>query len=386
MTRAAPNSPPLRHVVTWSAAYDYCHDRYQAYYLAGLTAAAEAAGVPVTVHQLQRLPGVLRALRRVRSSYRLTRLMKTRLADGVDGIARLVGGNRTPPSGVFHPLVGQYVFEFEGGKTVRLAVDAQDSGELALPDAGSVFPLYAKTNYHADGVYPEFVIPECNGNPLILDKLPELTASRTQPAEYDVCCVVRVWGGQDEEEGVEHNLRLLEAVNKANVRKYLLAYLVTGDIDRQEARLRAQGIPTTRQPMPLQRLWQVSASSRINIIRLGMHNCVPWRYMDMLAMGTCVVFDQPPQTVWPVPLEEGKHYLHLGLLTPRGQARADDARYTAVPELLTQYVCHASLVDAIRSQTAAYFDQHAHPAAVGRRLLSKVLDAVRGSRSTLLAP
>lgn len=381
MIPVVPNPTPLRHVETWSAAYDYCHDRYQAYYLAGITAAAEAAGVPVTVHQLQRLPGVLRALRRVRSSHRLTRLMRAGVAAGVDGLARVVGGNRLPPSGVFHPLVGQYKFEFEGGKTVRLAVDAQDSGELALPDAGSVFPVYAKTNYHADVVYPEFVFPECNGNPLILDKLAELTSARTQPAEYDVCCVVRVWGGQDEEEGVEHNLRLLEAVNKANVRKYLLAYLVTGDIDRQEARLRGQGIPTTRQPMPLRRLWQVSAASRVNVIRLGMHNCIPWRFMDMLAMGTCVVFDQPPQTVWPVPLEQGKHYLHLGLTTRGGRVCADDAKYAAAPELITGYARDKPAVDAIRSQATAYFDQHAHPVAVGQRLLTKAMSVGRSPQA-----
>lgn len=370
MTTTHPN--PLRRIRTWAAAYDYCHDRYQAYYLAGITTAAEAAGVPVTVHQLQRLPGVLRALRRVRSAHRLSRLMSLGLGAGVDGLARVAGGNRIPPSAVFHPLVGQYQFEFESGKTVRLAVDAQDSGELALPADADKFHVYAKTNYRPDVVYPSNVVPVVNGNPLILPHRPYLRSLRRRPIEYDVCFVVRVWGGQDEQAGVEHNLKLLEAVNRVPGRKFLLAYLVAGDLPAIERRLAGQGIPTTRSPMPLRRLWEVSAASRVNVIRLGMHNCLPWRFADVLAMGACVALDQPPQTVWPHPLIPSVHYLNFDARTPPQGGVAGDADYEQIPGQLGQLLAGGAAVDQMATAAADYFDSHACPDAVGQSLLDHV--------------
>ena len=150
--------------------------------------------------------------------------------------------------------------------------------------------------------------------------------------------MVRVWGGKDEEEGVEHCVRLLEAAARARGRKFLLALLVAGDREKLGKRLRQSGVPSTTTPLPLNKLWQVSAESRLNVIRLGMHHCVPWRMCDLLALGTCPVLDQKPRTLWPVPLREGEHYWTLNVHLGPGQTVASDASYQAIPELLNDYL------------------------------------------------
>lgn len=375
MTPAATDLSDLAGVTTWTAAYDYCHDRYQSYYSTGLSLALREAGVPLTSRPLSRLPYALRALRRVRSSYRLPGLMKVGVGAALDRVAAAVGGHRLPPSGRFHSLAGQYEFDFRTGERLRLVVDAQDGGEVADPALLASCDVYAKSNYRPAIGYPDRVVPVCNGNPLVLPHLAELSRLRRSPPVRDLCFVVRVWGGRDEAAGVEHNLRLLEAVNRVDCRKYLLAYLVAGDLGGQEARLRKQGIPTTRTPIPLKTLWEISASSRINVIRLGMHNCVPWRFMDLLAMGACVALDQPPQTLWAPPLIDGEHALDLGAATDPGSPVAAGADYERIPARLERFLGGGDRLQRVRDGAARYFDAHAQPVAVGRYLLARVAKA-----------
>jgi hypothetical protein len=212
----------------------------------------------------------------------------------------------------------------------------------------------------------------CNGNPLILPHLPTLRSLRSHPSQYDICFVVRVWGGRDEAAGIEHNLRLLEAVNKSRCTKRLLAYLVAGDLAKQEDRLRKQGIPTTRTPLTLQELWKESASASVNVIRLGMHNCIPWRFMDLLAMGACIVLDQLPQTVWNPELLVGEHFLDLGAATTPDRPLAEDRVYLEIPDRIEQFIGDKGRVSQLRASASAYFDQHGCPMAIGHKLLGHV--------------
>jgi hypothetical protein len=258
---------------------------------------------------------------------------------------------------------------------VKLFLDAQARGEIPEDAHLENCDVYAKSNYRYDALYPSPVVPLCTGNPLILPHLSGLRDLRERPPEYDLCFVVRVWGGRNEDDGVEHNLRLLEAVNKARCRKRVLAYLVAGNVDRQESRLAAQGIETTREPVSLRRLWEISASARMNLIRLGMHNCIPWRFIDLLAMGACPVFDQSPQTQWAAPLHEGTHYLQLGAETSPDAPLAADEAYDQIPARIEEYVRQTALTEAVRTSAAEYFDRHACPVAVGRRLIRYATDA-----------
>lgn len=360
----------------WTAAYDEWHDRYQAYYLAGLRMALRERSIPLDIRPLHRFPRLLRGLRTLRCSHRLgASFFNQTVGPMIDRVAQRIAGCRLPTSGQFFPLIGQYEFTFKKRPLVRLAIDAADAGEMMPGPFADQCAVYAKANYRPTLEYPPQVVPLCNGNPFILPSLNTLTDLRSQQPRYDLCFVVRVWGGRDETEGVEHNLRLLEAVNRASCRKFLLAYLVAGDLDQQEKRLRAQGIPTTRRPMPLRQLWQTSAAARINVIRLGMHNCIPWRYMDLLAMGACVLFDQVPQTVWQPPLIPGEHFLHLGVETTPDQPLGTANAYEAIPGKVEEALRNTPLIRHVQARAADYFDCHACPEAVGRQLLTYVARA-----------
>jgi len=359
----------------WTAAYDYFHDSYQAYYKTGLREALAESGVPLVDEPLHRLPGLLHPVRRVRWARQLTPIMSRGLGRVIDSIATVIAGHRTARSGEFHSLAGQYEFKFDSGRMLRLVVDVQDAGEIASESLLKKCDVYAKSNYRVDYRYPSPVVPICNGNRVVLPYLSLLRSLRDRQPKYDVCFIVRVWGGRDEKAGVEHNLRLLEAVNKARCSKRLLALLVTGDIDEQEKRLRAQGIPTTRAPMGLRELWNASASALTNVIRLGMHNCIPWRFMDLIAMGACVVFEQAPQTIWTPPLVRGEHYLDLGATTTADLPLATDADYDLIPERIESFVHDRPRAFLLRARAAQYFDQFASPLAVGRQLLAHVTSA-----------
>jgi hypothetical protein len=173
---------------------------------------------------------------------------------------------------------------------------------------------------------------------------------------------VRVWGGRDGLGGIEHNLRLFEAVNRARCRSLLLAVLVLGDVAEYERRLRRAGIPATVKSVPAAELWRLTARSRLNILRLGVHDCIPWRMAGALAVGSCVVLDQPPRAQWYEPLRPGVNFFDLGVVTGHDGV-APDAAYAAVPEKLETWLTDPQAIDAIARSNAAYFDRYVEPDA-----------------------
>jgi hypothetical protein len=371
----------VKEVITYVWPYDYWHDRYQAYYRVGLREHLAAVGGKLTEESVGRHPSVLRMMRRLRDSHKVGRVLGVGTGRRVlDAVALMARGSGSSPSGLFHPLVGQYLFRLTDGSVLNVCVDAEDSGSVASPALLDWCSLYFKTNYWPSFNYDPKVAPLCNGNPLLLGRISKLRALRSVPSSYDVCFVVRLRGGSYDEEKLEHNIRFLEALARTPCSKYLLGYLVAGDIPAQERRLAAQGIPTTRVSMPLKQLWDVSSRSRLNILRLGMHACVPWRMMDMLAIGAAPLLDQLPFTLWPHPLEEEKHFFSLGAITPSSRAVAEDAFYRDVPEMVMSLLTTSERIDAMRGTTAGYFDEHVSPNAVGAHMCGAVMHlAARGS-------
>jgi hypothetical protein len=367
-------------VETCISPYDYWHDRYQAYYREGLRRYLCQQGERLDVRSIPRFPKVLALLRAVRNSSRVRGAFGPAAPSvhrSLDRFATMLGGKRSAPWGLFHPLVGQYQFHIDGVQT-RVCLDASDSGNICSPELLEQCDLYLKTNYWKGRQYDPRVVPFYNGNPLILSHLGRLRSMRSRPAEYDFCFVVRVWGGRDEVEGVEHNIRLLEAAARVPGRKFLHAYLVAGDTAALSERLFKQGIRCSTSPLPLKELWRIGAASRLNIIRLGMHACVPWRMIDLLALGACPVLDQPPLTVWPEPLREGAHFLHLSAVATPGACMADERAYSDIPARLKQFLADDRLIQEIRANAADYFDQHLTPEAVGRCFFDIVRERTPG--------
>jgi hypothetical protein len=349
--------------------YDYWYDRYQAFYQHSLRLRCAAAGATFDVVPMTRLPHLLKPLRDVRDRY-LTRAPGTWTTSLVDRLAlRLEGPVRTPSSS-YHNAIGQYVVRTADGTTCRVCIDTADYPELRSDELLSWSDLYFKANLWPSRPYPPNVLPIVNGDPLILDRIPTLRSYRRVEKATDVCFVVRVWGGRDGIEGIEHNLRLLEAVNGARCSKTVIAYLVTGDTEAIAERLGKSGIHSTTRPIRPNALWRLMGSSRLNIIRLGMHDCIPWRMAGTLAMGSCVVLDQTPLAAWPEPLRENVNFFNLSCGT--GETPASDADYAAVPAKIEEWLSQPAKLEQVMSTNAAYFDRHVDPERVGEAILAAV--------------
>jgi hypothetical protein len=367
---------PAVTITGYSWPYDHWYDRYQAYYVSGLKHCLAQRGQNYREISLSRWPGLVRKLRSARDSYKLQHLLGNKEHSfffRLDAMAGLLLNKPKDASPLLNTDVGQYVATASDGRVVPFCIDCDDHSEVHSPNHQRWSQIYFKGNYWKDLAYPPNVRPLINGNPHVLGHLDTLRAARNCPKEYDVCFIVRVWGGSSRAAGIEHILCLLEAVNRLPCKKYLLAYLVTGDIETIARRLTAQGIPWTTKPVPLREVWRRSAQARINLLRLGMHFALPWRMIDMLAMGACPVLDHAPFNVWPEPLVEGEHYLNLGVNIGPSQATAPEAQYRLIGEKIQSWLTQSGLVRQISQNTAEYFDLHATPERIGHHLLNSVL-------------
>jgi hypothetical protein len=359
-------------VTAYTRPYDYYHDRYSAYYREGLRRHVTSVGGAYGEVSMGRHPRLLGVVRRARDAYRLQPFFARVgwLQPAMDRFASKIEGEVRPPARVFVETSSHYVVTTEGGRQVRVCVNAADDGALVNEQILDWTDVYFKTNYWPTIVYPPKVQPLVNADPLVIAQLDALRRYRLAPKEYDVCMVVRIWGGKDEVEGVEHNLRLIEAVARARCTKFLYAYLVAGDVAAVARRLERQRIPCGTDPVPPARLWQVSGASRLNVVRLGMHHCIPWRVTGALAIGSGLVLDRAPLTRWPEPLTAGVHYVALGTDTDTDRPLATDAQYAAIPEKIEAWLADEALVGRLAKNNASYYDRFVDPRQVGEHIVA----------------
>jgi hypothetical protein len=351
--------------------YDYWHDRYQEYYQAGLALYLSFIGL-----KLQRTPPadfstLLKLLRRMRDAGSLHHLLRDHseiVMKHIDRLARYAGAGYRPASS----LVGEYLFWPDSKRSITMCIDSHDSGTVTNPTLLETSDIYVKTNYWEDTCDPR-VIPFFNCNPIVLPYISKLKAMRNQQSLYDFCFIVRVWGGKTGTDGVEHCIQLLEALAKVRAKKFLLAELVVGDTSEQARRLRSSGIPTTTRRLPLNDLWDIAATSRVNVFRLGNHQCLSWRMTDLFALGACIALDQEPKTQWPVPLVHNQHYCSLGATTSYDEPVATVDQYGAIPDRLEELLRDGQRHADMRRQTAEYFDQYLHPFRIGEQLYDMVM-------------
>jgi hypothetical protein len=358
----------VRRVTAFTRPYDSRYERYQAYYRDGLRLSCDAKGAEFRTVPMTRMAPLLRASRHVRDQY-LVRAPTPHVLKTADRAARFVEGPLQTPSSAFHHLVGQYVFEAQGGEPHHVCIDAADYPVPPNDDLVAWSDTYFKTNYWPSVAYPQHVRPLVNGDPLILGRIDALRALRAQPKEVDLCFVARVWGGRKTVEGVEHNLRLLEALSRARCSKTIVAVLVAGDVDAQAQRLNRLDITCRRKMMNSRELWDSMARARLNVVRLGMHRCIPWRMAGTLAIGACLVVDQPPPSRWPEPLRENVNFLELGAATSED---AIAASYEQIPERIEAWLQDPETVERIGRANASYFDRYADPSVVGASIVAAV--------------
>jgi hypothetical protein len=364
----------IKSVIKLSPSYDDWYERYQRYYLESLSKILSKYSVTIETIHLSRYPSFIRALKYIRYSRIITsKHFKIKIFSHImDNIANKYDNKILIPSKLYERNTGQYTFYYENKQEINICIDSRDSYNIKSPELVKWSEIFFKSNYSPIKDYDSCVVPIVNGNPYILKHIDELRAMREAPKLYDICCFIRIWGGSDGIEGIEHNIKLVESISKVSCRKFVCAYLVTGDIPILARRLDAQGIPWVTRSMPLKKLWKICSQSSLNIIRLGMLDCIPWRMMDLLAMGACPVFDRSPLTIWPSPLIENQHYLQLGATVNPVTHVAEEASYSEIPDRIIDMINNTELINNISRNTGEYFDKHASPEAVGNYIINYV--------------
>jgi hypothetical protein len=267
--------------------------------------------------------------------------------------------------------VGRYLAELDG-RTLRFAIDAHDAREVRDPEALTWADVYFKANRWPTVSYEPKVIPIVNGNGLLDGrKISFLRRLRGAEKTVDVAYLSNIWGGR------EHSLRMFEALAALGCSTDLLAILPAGfPAEEDEAnaeRLRALGIPVTRQPLPPRELWKRLARARVVPLRAGKHLCFSWRTLDLLCMGACILFDAMPPPRWPVPLAPGEHVANCRIERPQDTSAAAESEYAKVPAAIETLLARPDDRGRLAGAAAAYFDSHAAPGRVGHYLL----DALR---------
>jgi hypothetical protein len=299
---------------------------------------------------------------------------------GFDEVARLRVRGLPPVPGVRAKVSLAYRFGRGGGEAwvgryvcdgVRFAIDGHDRREIKDPETLEWADLYFKANRWPGDAYDSKVVPVVNGNGLLdRGKIAHLRSLRDAPKEVDLAYVSNVWGGR------EHSLRVFERLAELDCSKDLLAIFPHGFPAEEDAenmeRLRARGVPVTRDPVPPRELWRRLARARLVPMRAGKHLCWSWRTIDLLAMGACVVFDALPPPRWPVPIEPGVHVADCGIARPDDTEAAPEAEYDKVPATIEALLAAPDGQQALREAAALYFDEHAAPARVAASILERL--------------
>lgn len=337
--------------------YSRYQDLYQSYYRESIAAYCKQESILYRGCRPS-FAGVLRFLGRVRASERFDSILPARVKTPLlDGLAGLLGAGT-----LVEHSVGKHVYHGSGAE-IKICIDAEDSGDVKLPDLLEWSDLYFKTNYWPDREYHPKVLPLANVNPLVFTRQEELRGYRDCEADWDLFGFFRVWGR------IDHNLALFEALAQLRCRKKLIAYIISSDYAPEVARLEKAGVAWTTRPMPLKKLWSLAARSRLNIVRHGTDDCIPWRMTDILAMGHCPVLDYRTRTQWHIPLLENVHYLSLDV--PPEHTIAPKEFTSRVIDRIESWLSNKGLIAAVAQNSAAYFDENLAPARLGGHLVEQ---------------
>lgn len=283
-------------------------------------------------------------------------------------LSRVLGSRQRVPQPFCHDhstYVGQYVAEMRNGTQLRFAVDAHDHQDIRSTEILDWSDLYFKSNYWPMLRYPEKVYPIVNGNGTIGSRsLKRLRALRSTPKDLDVVFISRVWDSR------EHDIRLFENLARLPGSKKLLAIFPKPGEPKHVAlqdRLARASVPWTYRYVPQRDLWRTMARARVVILRSGHHMCMPWRAIDLLAMGACILLDRNPRPEWPVPLREHVNYVSMELPVDQPDANAND--YVRIPALVNQLLENHVLQTAIRKNNRDYFEDNASPTSVGEYIV-----------------
>ncbi len=277
--------------------------------------------------------------------------------------------------------VGRYLFDIEN-KCIKVAIDVSDGKEIHDCQAFTWCDIYFKANKWSNTAYPDKVYPLVNGNGLLNhSKLNHLKQLRDRPKEVDLIFMTMIYASSSKDHffnNIEHHIRLFETLAKVNCSKFLKAIVprqYPEDIMKPYLeRLERIGVPWSYSwdGMSSQEFWDHLAKSRIVFLRPGKHGCISWRMIDLLCMGSCIVYDGHPFPNWPVPLVAGRNFLECGCgLGPEESLPAPDT-YDAIIPAIESLLTSDEKMAAMSKFNTNYFDTHANPASVTNYILQAV--------------
>lgn len=278
------------------------------------------------------------------------------------------------------PLTASYCLVTQDRKYV-FAIDPTDSASIEQLDVCEEVDIYFKANRWGCREYPENIRPIVNGNGMLNERrINFLRSLRGQTKMHNVVFISRVWGG------IEHNVRCFEALKRIPGDNLLLAIFTqsrsTSSIaylkEKASAReyLEKIGIRCIEHQINPSKLWHALARSRVVFLRAGKHLCIPWRLLDLLAMGSVTVMDSTPYPTWPQALFPGKHFLSCGIPRQGTTDPGPPEAYENVAEVIRSALGDDKTRNNVAYSAAEYFDQNACPEAVGRYIAGELMSSV----------
>ncbi len=277
--------------------------------------------------------------------------------------------------------IGQYNFVYDQ-LTVKVVVDTSDGRHLHNTDALEWSDVYFKCNYWPNVDYPQNVVSLVNGNgTLSATKVRKLKNLRNHKKEYDLVYWSRIWaapGNNQDNKGVEHNIRLFEALAKVEGKTNLLAVfpkeMNNSSLQKYRERLDAVGVKWQNGwgKIDSKVLWTALASARINFLRPGNHLCISWRMMDLLCMGSCIMVDGEPFARWPEPLSSDVNFVDVECsLSPEYELPGDRA-YEEMAGRISNLISEHEKIEKISENNIQYFEEHASMNAVANYISQSV--------------
>jgi hypothetical protein len=354
---------------------DKVYQSYQAYYVAGLREYPRTNprnGLQFKIRNMQRFPLMPLWSERILNMVRRSRICRFSSLGGF--IETWIGRLSHPysPSNYYAQHVGQYVLSdssHHSASEVGFLIDAHDGAEVRAPQLLEWGKLYYKSNYWPGKEYHSKVRPIVNGNPHVVGRIELLRELRSAEMERDLVFVSRIWGGR------EHTVRLFEALSRVHCKKHLYAILVQEKDKRYADRLDKVGVPWGFDLIPLMDLWRLCASSRLVMLRAGKHLCIPWRMIDLLAMGACPMLDHDPFPQWPTPLQKSINYLSVEIARPSDSSSGPVEDYEKVPNIVEAMLRNNELLDYVRHNNRYYFERYAAPRAVGEYIVHALIES-----------
>ncbi len=274
--------------------------------------------------------------------------------------------NRNLPLTTDH--IGQYLFMYDN-LSVKVAIDTSDGRHLHDQDILRWSDVYFKCNFWPMVNYPDKVVPLLNGNGTLSPaKIRKLKRLRNHKKKYDLVYWSRIWATPEsgsQNNGVEHNVRLFEALAKVEGKINLLAVfpeeMNNSSLQEYRNRLDAAGVKWQNGwgNINSNMLWDSLASAHINFLRPGNHLCVSWRMMDLLCLGSCIMVDGNPYAQWPVPLRPDINFVDAGCAMSPYYDLPDTKQYEEMAERVSSQISDREKIKRISLNNVDYFDQHA---------------------------